>query len=122
MLDPSKMPSSFLMKNNLSLARGLVKMSSSWCSLSINSMQQSPFDIWSLRKWYIISICLALEFMIGFLDRLIALVLSHFKEMWLRITPKSLSCYFIQRLWSQQLPAAIYSAYVVDNATQACFL
>ena len=122
MLDPCKMPSSFLIKKNLSLASGLVKMSTSWCSLSINSMQQSPFETWSLRKWCLISICLVLEFMTGFLVRLIALVLSYFKGIWSRITPNSSSYCFIQRLWAQQLPAAIYSAFVVDNATQACFL
>jgi len=44
MLDASNMPSSFQMKNNLSLARGLVKMSASLCLLSMNSMQKSPFN------------------------------------------------------------------------------
>ena len=85
-------------------------------------MQQSPFDIWSLRKWWLISICLVLECIKGFLDRLMSLVLSHFKGMWSRITPKSSRCCFIQRLWTQQLPAAIYSASALDNATYACFL
>ena len=60
-------------------------MSSSWCSLSTNSMQQSPFDIWSLRKWCLISISV-LECMTRFIVRLIALALSHFKGMWSRIT------------------------------------
>ena len=55
MLDPSRIPSSFLIKKNLSLARGFVKMLANWCSLSTYSMQQSPFvhdilenDVWSL--------------------------------------------------------------------------
>jgi len=97
-------------------------MSASWCSLSIKSIWQSPFDIWSLWKWCLISICLVLECMTRFLDRLIALVLSHFKGMWLRITPKFSSYCFIQRLWEQQLPAIIFYASAVDSATQACFL
>ena len=50
MLDASNMPSSFLMKKNLSLARGLVKMSTIWCLLSMNSMKLSPLDTWSLIK------------------------------------------------------------------------
>ena len=97
-------------------------MLASWCLLSTNSVQQSPFDIWSLRKWCLISICLVLECMTGFLDRLIALVLSHFKRMWSRITPKFSRCCFIQRLWAQQLSTAIYSTFAVDSATQASFL
>ena len=58
----------------------------------------------------------------GFLDRLIALVLSHFRGMWSRVTPKSLSCCFIYRLRAQQLPATIYYASAMDSTTQACFL
>ena len=67
-------------------------------------------------------ICLVVECMIGFLYKLIALVLSHLKGMESRITPKSSSCCFIQRLWAQQLSTAIYSSFAVDSATQASFL
>ena len=97
-------------------------MSSSWCSLSMNSMQQSPLDTWSLRKCCFISMYLVLECMTGFLVRLIALVLSHFRGIWSRFTTKSSSCCFTQILWAQQLPIAMYSASVVKSATQACFL
>ena len=97
-------------------------MSTSWCSLSTNSMQQSPFKTRPLRKWCLISMCLVLECMTRFLVRLVALVLSHFKWMWSRFTQKSSSCCFIKRLWAQQLPTAIYYAFAVESATQACFL
>ena len=55
-------------------------MSSNWCSLSMNSSQQSPLDTWSLIKWCLISMCLVLECMTGLLVRLIALVLHISKQ------------------------------------------
>jgi len=51
-----------------------------------------------------------------------ALVLSHNKETLLIFNPKSSSYCLIHRICAQQLPAAIYSALVVDKATHACFL
>ena len=80
------------------------------------------FCTWYLRKRCLISICWVLECMTGFLDRLVALMLSHFRGMWSRVILKSSSCCFIQRLWAQQLLAAIYYAFVVNNATLTCFL
>ena len=94
-------------------------MLANWCSLSTNSMQQSPFDTWSLRKWCLIFICVVLECMTEFIDKFIALVFSYFKGMWSRVTLKSSSYCFIQRLWAQWLPTAIYFASKVDNATVA---
>jgi len=35
--------------------------------------------------------------------------------------PKSQKVYFIQRIWAQQLATAIYSASVVDKATDFSF-
>ena len=42
--------------------------------------------------------------------------------MWSRFTPNSSSYCFIQRLWAQQLPAAIYSSSAIESATKVCFL
>jgi len=74
-----------------------------------------------LSHFYVlISMCLVLECMTEFLVRLIALVLSHFKGMWSRDTPKSSSCCFIQRLWAQQLPTAIYLASTENVTCPTC--
>ena len=75
-----------------------------------------------LMKWCLISICLVLECWIGFLLKLIVLVLSHFIEILLCLIPKSLSCILIHKIWAQQLPAATYSASAVDSTTEFCFL
>jgi len=63
-----------------------------------------------------------LEYCIGFFVRLITLVLSQNKGILEGFKPKSLSCYFSQRLCAQQILATIYSGSAMDNATQACFL
>ena len=53
----------------------------------------------------------------GFFDRFIALVLSHLIGIYSRL----ISC-FIQRVYTHQLPEAMYSASVVESATEFCFL
>jgi hypothetical protein len=50
-----------------------------------------------------------------------ALVLSHMRETLSNLTSKSLIVCTIQRICEQQLAAAIYSASVVDCATEDCF-
>ena len=117
----SNTPNSLLSSKNLSLGRALVKISANWCKVSTYSIWQSPFWIWSLRKWCLISICLVLECIIGFLVKFIALVLSHFRGILSRKMSKSSSYCFIHKIWAQQFPAAIYSTSVVDKATHACF-
>ena len=52
---------------------------------------------------------------------LIALSLSHSNGTFLNLIPKSLKVAFIQSTCAQQLPADMYSASVVDNATLFCF-
>jgi len=49
-------------------------------------------------------------------------MLSQNRSTLVRFNPKSLSCCFNQRICSQHLPAIVYSASEVDNATQASFL
>ena len=119
---PSNMPISLLMKFILSSQRGLVNISASWFVVSMNSNTTSPFCTWSRKKWCLMSMCLVLECWIGFLDKFIALVLSHLIGMWSRTNPKSISCCLIHKTWAQQQPAAIYSASAVDNATEFYFL
>jgi hypothetical protein len=50
-----------------------------------------------------------------------ALVLSHMRGTLSNLTSKSLIVCTIQRICEQQLAAAIYSASVVDCATEDCF-
>ena len=76
----------------------------------------------SLIKWCLMSICLVLEWWTGFLVKLIAPVLSQKIDTLSNFNPKSQRVYFIQRIWAQQLATAIYSAFVVDKATEFCFL
>ena len=66
--------------------------------------------------------CFVLECQIGFLERLIALVLSHLIRILIRVTPKSSSYYLIQNTYAQQLPAATYSVSTVDSTIEFCFL
>jgi hypothetical protein len=47
--------------------------------------------------------------------------LSHSNDTCLNLIPKSFKVAFIQRIYAQQLPVAMYSALVVDNATLFCF-
>ena len=57
---------------------GFVKISASWFSVFTNSNDTIPFSTLSRKKWCLISICLVLEWLIGFFERLMALVLSQY--------------------------------------------
>ena len=83
----------------------------------MNLISQVPLAICSLRKWCLISICLVLECMTGFLDKFIALVLSQLIGILFKRIPKSLSCCLSHNVWAQQLLAAMYFAYAVESAT-----
>jgi hypothetical protein len=50
-----------------------------------------------------------------------ALSLSHSNGTCLNLIPKSFMAAFIQRIYAQQLPVAMYSASVVESATLFCF-
>ena len=88
----------------------------------MNLISHVPFDMCSLRKWCLISMCLVLECMTGFLVKLIALVLSHIRGIWLSKIPKSFNCCLSHMVWAQQVHAAMYSASAVERATHYCFL
>ena len=110
-------PNSFNRKLNVSLAKGLVNKFASCKSVPMNLISHVPFDICSLRKWCLISICLVLECMIWFFVKL-----SHNIGILLSKIPKSFNYWLSHRVWAQQLPATIYSASAVERATHACFL
>jgi hypothetical protein len=98
----------------------LVKISASWSCVGTWIKVIFPFSTLSLRKWYLTSMCLVLEWNTGFFATLMALVLSHWSGTWVYSSPKSLMVYMIQRSWEQQLAAATYFASVVDWATLDC--
>jgi hypothetical protein len=101
-------------------SRGLVKISASWSCVGTWIKAIFPFSTLSLRKWYLTSMCLILEWSTGFFATLMALVLSHWSGKWVYSSPKSLMVYVIQRSWEQKLAAATYSTSVVDWATLEC--
>jgi hypothetical protein len=101
-------------------SRGLVKILASWSCVGTWIKAIFPFSTLSLGKWYLTSMCLVLEWCIGFFATLMALVLSHWSGTWVYSSPQSLVVYVIQRSWEQQLAAATYSALVVDWAKLNC--
>jgi hypothetical protein len=72
-------PSSRRKRANVAWSKGLVRMSASCFSVGTWMRPMFPFSKLSLRKWYITSICLILEWSTGFLATLMALVLSHMR-------------------------------------------
>jgi hypothetical protein len=113
-------PSSPPKRVKVAWSRGLVKIIASWSCVGTWIKVIFLFSTLSLRKWYLTSMCLDLEWSTGFFAMLIALVLSHLCGTWVYSSPKSLMVYVIQRSREQQLAAATYSASVVYWATLDC--
>jgi hypothetical protein len=70
----TKLPPHKLVK--VSWSRGLVKISASWSCVGTWIKAISPTSMLALRKWYLTSMCLVLEWSTGFYATLMALVLS----------------------------------------------
>jgi hypothetical protein len=105
---------------NVAVSKGLVRISTSCFSVGTWLRSMLPFSTLSLRKWYLTSICLALEWSTRFLATLLALVLSHMRGTWIHSSPKSLNVNVIQSSCEKQLVASTYSASVIDWATLDC--
>jgi hypothetical protein len=105
---------------NVAWSRGFVKMSASWSWVRTWLNTMVPFSTLSLKKWYLTSTCLVLEWSTWFFATLMALVLSQRSGIWVYSSPKSLKMYEIHNTWEQQLATATYSASVVDWATLDC--
>jgi hypothetical protein len=112
-------PRSTRKRVKVSGSRGLVNISTSWSCVGTWIKAIFSFSTLSLRKCYLTSMCLVLEWSTGFFATLMALVLSHWSGTWVYSSPKSLMVYVIQRSW-EQLAAAMYSASIVDWATLDC--
>ena len=74
-------PSLFLRYSNGSLARGFVNIFAICSFVGTYSNFTTFCATCSLRKWYLIGMCLVFEWSTGFFEILIALVLSHLIEM-----------------------------------------
>ena len=116
-------PVLYLRYSKLSLERGLVKMSSIY-SFVLGSSNLMFFSMTcSLRKWNLIGICFVLECITGFLEVLIALVLSQGIGMGSSyFTCMSSKVCFIQRTWVQHATAAMYFSSIVYKDTDGFFL
>ena len=82
-------PNSLLKFENFSWFRGFVKISTIWFSKLIKIILKLFLVTSSLIKWCLISMYFVLECWIRFLDKLIALVLSHRMGTLLRSITKS---------------------------------
>ena len=81
------------------------------------------FVTYSLKKWYLIGMCLVLEWRTGFLDTVMALVLSQWRGMGSSyFISKSASVWIIQRICVQQVAATMYSASAMDKYIDPFFL
>ena len=101
---------------------GLVKISASWFSVSMKVYSSSFLFTWSRKKWCFISICLDRECWMGFLDKFIALLLSHKIWIFVYLNEKSSSWFLIHNTWEHQLATETYSTSVVNKAMVFCFL
>ena len=108
--------------SNWFASRALVKMSASCSSVATCSNLIVFSSTRSLIKWCLMSICLVLLCWMGFLEMLSVLRLSQYNVITSCVTLYSVSICFIQIIWEQLLPAAMYSASAVERDTQFCFL
>ena len=74
---------------NLDLSRGFVKISASCFSVLTWRILISPLILWSLKKWWQMSMCLVLEWLTGLFASLMALSLSHNNGILVKWHPKS---------------------------------
>jgi hypothetical protein len=111
--EKSSMFNSFLSLQNLFSSSGLVKISASWSLVPTFSIEMFLFYWWSLMKWWWTSMCFVLACWTGSLVSFTTLSLSHSNDTCLNLILKPFKVAFIQRIYAQQLPAAMYSATVV---------
>ena len=122
-LGDSMTPNFSLRYSKVSLGRGLVKMYATCSFVPIYSNLILFYVTCSRRKWNLIGMCLVLECITGILEILMALILSHRIGIGsLHVMCMSCRVCFTQRIWVQQVVAAIYSASVVCKDTEDCFL
>ena len=113
----------FLSIKNLSVFNPLVKISTTWTSVGQWCKPILPLHTWSLRKWNLVSICLLLPWLTGFLAKSMTDLLSICNSIFSKLPHfNSASKDNSQRPWHGALQEATYSASQVDKATTSCFL
>ena len=113
----------YLRYSKVSLGRCLIEMYETCSFVPIYSNLIFFSVTCSRRKWNFIEICLVLECITGFLEIVMALVLSHrIGIVSLHVMCMSYMVCFIQIIWVQQVFAAIYSSSMVDKDTKEFFL
>ena len=116
-------PSFWRKYSNYVFGKGLVKISAIYSVEGIKFNLTTLFVTCSLKKWYLIGICLVLEWRTGFFDILMGLVLSQWRGTWSRyFTSKYASVWIIQRICVHYVEATMHSASLVDKDIEPCFL
>ena len=109
--------------SNASHGRGFVKISEIFSFALTYSNLILCLETCSWRKWYLIGICLVLECITRFFERLMALVLSQKIVIGCLVSMlTSFKASFIHRICVQQSATAIYSASAVERDIDDCFL
>ena len=91
--------------------KGLVKTSATWSLVLQYTSSNLPLLTWSLRKWYLVSMCLLFPWEIGFFDKLMADLLStYICTSLLYCNFISLSKAFNHKLWQAGSADPIYLA------------
>ena len=122
-LGDSMTPNFSLRYSKVSLGRGSIKMFATYSFVPVYSNLIFFSMTYSQRKWNLIGMCLVLECILGFLEILMALILSHRVGIGSsHVTCMSCRFCFIQRIWVQQVATTIYSASAVDKETEDCCL
>ena len=116
-------PSFWRRYSNYVFGKGLVKISTICSIEEIKFNWTTLFVTLSLNKWYLVGMCLVLEWRTGFLDILMVLALSQWRGMGLTyFTSKSASVWIIQSICVNQVAATMYSTSIVDKDIEPCLL
>lgn len=109
--------------SNLTFFTGLVSMSASWHFVLQCSSSRFPLLTWSLRKWYLLFMCLLQPWHTGWFARSIADLLSTNIFIFLgSINLSSSSNISIHATWHDAYDVVTYSASQDDKSTMFCFL
>ena len=116
-------PSFCLRYSNASLGKCLVNISATSSLEGTYSNLTFFSSTYSCKKWYLRGICLVLEWITGFFEILMAILLSHKMEMggenliWI-----SCNVFIIQRICVQHDATTTYFSSAIDNRMELCFL
>ena len=114
-------PSWFLNKISLSLVKGFVKMSASQSLVGTNCRSIVSFWTWSLIKWFLISICFALECNAGFFERLMEIYYHSRWELYSHRCCSPQAGSLSKGVEHNNLQLTCIPASKLDNTVEPCF-